>query len=162
MDTPQRVIDAARLILTTAAARTEQTGHHASQAFGYAEARTAETYQLTTEALAQAARIAVQAAFTAGAYQLAAMASPTTRAAALRKAINHITAQTEDQPCSTRSEPCLPEPQPQSPTRQRNSARSARHLAANVAGLQRFARWALKTPIASTVMRPTVDRPATW
>lgn len=162
MDTPQRVIDAARLILTTAAARTEQTGHHASQAFDYAEARTAETYPLTTEALAQAARIANQAAFTAGAYQITAMTNPTARAAALRDAINHIATHAEDQPCSTRSEPRSPEPPPQPPTRQRNSARSARHLATHVAGLQRFARWALKTPIASTAMRPTVDRPATW
>lgn len=131
----QRVVDAAALILTTAAANTEQTGCPVTSAFATAETRTAETYHLTTKELAMAARLATRAAFATGAYAIGAMADPNIRATALHNAVHHIdTYQLRDQPCSARSESHSPEPgtTPHRPTRPKTSSGSAQHSAPHV------------------------------
>jgi len=129
MDNPtvtQRVIDAATLILTTAAYRTEQTACTTTHAFTYAEDRTAETYRLTRIELANAARLATHAAFTTGAYSINAMTNPTVRATALRTAIPNLA--NRDQPCSTEFEPRSPVPRrPPRHTPPKTFTGSARH-----------------------------------
>lgn len=130
----QRVVDAAGLILSLAAANTEQTGCSVTLAFATAETQTAETYLLTTQELARAARLATRAAFVTGAYAIGAMADPDVRTTALREAVHHIdTYQLRDQPCSTGSEPRSPEPRTtHRPTRQKTSSGSAQHSAPHV------------------------------
>lgn len=158
----QRVVDAAALILATAATNIEQTGCQTTSAFAVAETRAAETYRLTTAELALSARLATRAAFTAGAYTINAMTDRAIRTAALRKAIRHIdTYQLQDQPCSTESEPHSPEPQPARPTRVKTSSGSAKHSAPRADGWRRFASYLSRISIASTGKPTDADHHAT-
>lgn len=154
--TTQRVVDAATLILESAAASTEQTGCQTTPAFTTAETRAAETYRLTTAELAQAARIATRAAFVAGSYSINAMTDPAIRTAALRGAIRYI--DLTDQPCSTESAPRSPAAAPtprHSPPR--TSPGSARHSAPHVAAWRRFVPSLSRKSTASTEKRPAAD-----
>jgi len=145
----QRIVDAADLILTTAATHTERTGSNTTAAFTFGEDRAAETYQLSRAELAHAARLATCAAFAMGAYTINAMANQTTRVTALRNAIPHIT---RDQPCPTRSAysavPRIP-PRPTRPTHPKTSAALARHSARNVPAWKRFVAYLSRKPVGS-------------
>jgi hypothetical protein len=152
----QRVVDAASLILATAADYTERTGCTITEAVTYAKDRTAETYHLTRVGLADAARIATRAAFTTGAYSINAMTNPAIRATALRTASPYLANQ--DQPCLTRSEPRSREPhRPHRPTAPKTSAGSARHSTPPVPVLRRFANFLSTSKRPSTANHPTTD-----
>jgi len=160
MPITQRVIDAAALLLTTAATRTEQTGCTTTAAFTYGENRAAETYNLDRTELAHAARLSTFAAFAMGAYSIRAMTNPTERATALRTAIPHLsTDQRKDQPCSPRSEPCSPEP-PSRSIPPNTSTPSARHSMNSVSAWRRFVNFLSGTSTVSTA-NPPADNPIT-
>jgi hypothetical protein len=150
----QRVVDAASLILATAADYTERTGCTITEAVTYAKDRTAETYHLTRVGLADAARIATRAAFTTGAYSINAMTSHDIRAAALRTASPYLA---KDQPCSTRSEPRSREPHRHLHTATKTSAGSARPSTPHAHGLRRFANFLSTSKRPSTANHPTTD-----
>lgn len=152
----QRIVDAAHLILWSAAIRTEQTRCTTTQAFVWGEDRAAETYQLGRQELANAARIATTAAFAAGAYAINAMACPEIRTAALQAAIPHIIRdQPRDHPCSTESEECSREAHSHIPTR--NSNRSAKHSIDTTSAWRRFVNYLSKALTSSTKRQPGSD-----
>jgi hypothetical protein len=148
----QRVLDAAALILTTAAIHTEQTGCHTTTAFTYAEDRTAETYQLNRTELAQAARIATGAAFGCGVYFLRAMTEATIRVNALKRAAASIAKDhpPKDQP-SCSSETFSPNLSPYSPMN--SSTKSGRH------STPRRPRWLVTRLMALREFFPATPKP---
>lgn len=157
----QRVLDAADLILVTAATKTEQTGHNITSALTHAEKTAAETYQLNQTELSQAARLATHAAFTTGTYSIEAITNRTTRATALRNAIPRLKDQPKDQSCSTGSEPRSAEPNPSRPTPPKTYNASAKHSRRNAPVWTRFVRFLSRTSNARSSKQPACKPTAT-